>query len=246
MIRAIIVDDEIHCLETLAWEIEENCPDMTVIAQCKTAQQAIDAIRKENPDLVFMDIEMPLMNGFEVINRLSDMDFEVIFTTAYDEFALKAIKVNALDYLLKPIDADELVKATDKIRTHREGHSTQDLLESLFESLRSKHPKFTSIALPTMEGLEFINLDEIINCESFSNYTKIFTASGDSLMISKTLKEVERQIRGHQFFRVHNSHLVNLTHIKKYIKGKRGYLVMDNGRQIPVARSKKEEFLNLF
>jgi len=246
MIKTVIVDDEIHCLETLAWELRENCPEVEVIAKCSTAQQAIDCIQVEKPDLVFLDIEMPMLNGFDVLSRLDDIEFEVIFTTAYDEFALKAIKVNALDYLLKPIDADELIQAIDKIKHTKGNYSTQDLLEKLFETLRSKHPRFTSIALPTMEGLEFISLDDIVHCESCSNYTKIYTRQGESLLISKTLKEIERQIKGPQFFRVHHSHLVNLTLIQKYIKGKRGYLIMKNGHEIPVARSKKEEFLNLF
>ncbi|MEM6630356.1 MAG: LytTR family DNA-binding domain-containing protein [Bacteroidota bacterium] len=246
MIQTIIVDDELHCLETLAWELEENCPDVKILAQCSSPTQAIQTIKAHKPDLVFLDIEMPLMNGFDILEKLPELEFEVIFTTAYDEFALKAIKVNALDYLLKPIDSDELIKAIDKVRIQKEAYSTQELLEKLFETLRARYPKFNSIALPTMEGLEFVNINEIIHCESFSNYTKLYTLNGDSLLISKTLKEVEKQIKGHEFFRVHHSHLVNLMYIKRYVKGKNGYLIMKNNVQIPVARSKKEEFLKLF
>ena len=246
MIRAIIIDDELSSIETLEWEIEGNCKEVSIVAKCQSAQDGINAIKKHNPDLVFLDIEMPVMNGFELLRKLEKIDFEIIFTTAYDQFALKAIKANAMDYLLKPIDPDELIQAIEKVKHNRKPTVSQEMLESLFEKLKSQNPNFPSIALPTMEGLEFVAVQEIVHCESDSNYTNIYTLKGNHIVVSKTLKEIEESVKNHHFYRVHNSHLVNLIHVKKYRKGKGGSLEMSNGAVIPVSRSRKDELLKQF
>lgn len=246
MYNVIIVDDELSSIETLEWEIQQNCPDLNVVAKCQSPQDGIEKIREHKPDLVFLDIEMPKLNGFQMLKEIPKIDFDVIFITAYDQFALEAIKANAMDYLLKPIDPEELVRAIEKVKSNRRPVVSQEMLEKLFTNLKHTHPHFPAIALPSMEGLEFIHVDEIIRCESESNYTKIFTTNGAKIVVSKTLKEMEEAVKNHHFYRVHNSHLVNLIHIKKYKKGKGGILEMSNGESIPVSRSRRDELLKKF
>ena len=245
-LTAILVDDETHCLETLQWDLEQFCPEIEVLETCDSPEKGMKAIQKHQPDLVFLDIEMPGMNGFELLRKLAPVHFDVIFTTAYDQFALDAIKSNALDYLLKPIDGEELTTSVQKVLQQRSQPITQTLLEQLFENLKGQNPSFPSVALPTMEGLEFVEIQDIVYCESSSNYTYIYAMSGDRILVSKTLKEVESMLEGNHFFRVHNSYLVHLIYVKKYVKGKGGYLVLKNGSEIPVARSRKEDLLKLF
>ena len=198
---------------------------------------------KLKPELVFLDIEMPHMNGFEFL-KASSQDFGVIFTTAYDEFALVAFQHSAIDYLLKPIASDDIARAVQKFETGRLGAVTASQIEILFNRLEGKG--FTKVALPTQEGLEFADPTEIMRCESSSNYTNIHFRDKSRILISKTLKEVEEMLDGHGFFRVHHSHLINLNDIKKYVKGAGGYLVMDDDCQVPVSRSRKERLMELF
>jgi two-component system LytT family response regulator len=245
-IRAILVDDEKHCLETLAWQLEKFCPEVEVLEICDNAERALMIIENQEVELAFLDIEMPHMNGFELLQRLKKISFDIIFTTAYDMFAVKAFKFSALDYLLKPIDKDELIQAVRKVKAKRDQTTLPEQLNILFENLYSRKLPSQKIALPTMDGLEFVIADDIIHCQSEGNYTHIFMKDGSKFLICRTLKETEDLLSGHNFLRVHHSYSINLNHIKKYIKGDGGYVIMVNNSSISVSRSRKEELLKLF
>jgi two-component system LytT family response regulator len=245
-IRAIIIDDEKNSIEALEYELEDFHNEIEIIDKCLSASQGIKSIKKNKPDLVFLDIEMPNINGFEMLEKLDMIDFEIVFTTAYDQFALKAFEISAMDYLLKPVNNTDLKKVISKIRKQIDEPEIQRQLEMLFELMKSKNPEFPTIALPTMDTLEFIEINNIVNCTSDSNYTYVYTIENEKYYVSKTLKEVESMLKGHNFVRVHHSHLVNILHIKRYIKGRGGELVLKNGKVIPVSRNKKEDLMKLF
>lgn len=246
VIQALLVDDESHCLETLTWQLQKFCPDVNIFASCETAEKALDILRSQSIDLVFLDIEMPHMNGFELLQRLETIPFEVIFTTAYDMFAVKAFKFSALDYLLKPIDKDELVNAVAKAKEKKNQSIRPEQLDILFQNLYGRKQPSQKIALPTLNGLEFILANDIIHCQSEGNYTHIYLQDNTKYLICRTLKETEELLSGHNFFRVHHSHTINLNHIKKYVKGDGGYVIMTNNATINVSRSRKEELLRIF
>ena len=237
MIKAIILDDEKHSVATLAWKIEKFCPDVEVVARFTDSPEALDYLRKNPPDLLFLDIEMPRLNGFELLAELgNDLPFEVIFTTAYDEFGIKAVKANAMDYLLKPVQNQELKAAIERYK-RKVGQGMKTLFSSQQENTTNK------VALATKESIEFVRPEEIILCTSDSNYTMIYLTGNRKKLISKTLKDVEGMLESHGFFRAHNSHLVNLQHIKEYVRADGGYLMLSNGQTLPVARNRKEELL---
>lgn len=242
MIRAIIVDDEPYCCEVLSTLLEKYCPEVTIEAICFSAKEAITAISTHSPQLVFLDIEMPHMNGFQLLERLPHIDFDLIFTTSYDQYAIKAIKFSALDYLLKPIDRGELQiavrKAVDRLQ-----HPLPQQLQILLQKLYQPPPQVSRVALPTMEGLQLVPLDTIISCASSSNYTIISLKDKQKIIVSRTLKEIEEMLEDYLFMRVHHSYLVNLNEIRKYIKGEGGNLIMSDGSSVDVSRSKKEQLL---
>jgi two-component system LytT family response regulator len=245
MIKAIIIDDEKNALEVLEMQLNRFCKDVTVVAACDGGIKGIAAIKKHDPDLVFLDIEMPHKNGFDVLNETKGMNYDVIFTTAYDQFAIKAFKFSALDYLLKPVDILELQDAVEKVKNKKENGGLDEKIKTLFQQLQPQ--KLTDkIALPVGDAMQFIQPDEIIRCESESNYTYIFLSNGKKITMAKTLKEVEENISGSPFFRVHQSHLVNMNHISRYMKGDNAYIIMKDGTQIGVSRNKKEAFLESF
>ena len=175
LLNAVIVDDEKHCLETLSWQLQRFCPEVHLVATCNGAQEALAILQKQSVDLVFLDIEMPHMNGFEMLQQINQIKFDVIFTTAYDMFAVKAFQFSAVDYLLKPIDQDQLQQAVQKVLLKGQAISAEQL-NVLFQSLYQQTPNLQKIALPTMEGLEFIQSNQIVHCQSESNYTHIFLA----------------------------------------------------------------------
>lgn len=246
MIRALLVDDEKPCLEILSWQLNRFCPEVEVIAVCDSAENALSILSNQTVDLVFLDIEMPHMNGFELLQRLKKIRFEIIFTTAYDMFAVKAFKYSALDYLLKPIDKDELIQAIEKVKEKKDRTILPEQLNILFENFYNQKQPSQKIALPTLNGLEFVIADDIIHCQSEGNYTHIFLKDGGKFLICRTLKETEELLSGHNFFRIHHSHTINLNHIKKYVKGDGGYVIMSNNSSINVSRSRKEELLKIF
>jgi two-component system LytT family response regulator len=202
-----------------------------------------EAILKDRPELVFLDVEMPGMNGFDLLESFEEINFDVIFTTAYDEYALRAIKVSAMDYLLKPIDEEELVAAITKVKHKNEHRISQQHMELLLTNLNSD-TDFPRLAIPSLDGIEFVDVDHILHCEADRNYTTIHTVEGEKYIFSKTLKEIEKLLPSREFFRTHQSHLVNLRHIKKYIRGMGGEVVMIDGTHIRVAKAKKEALMD--
>ncbi|HSZ35057.1 MAG TPA: LytTR family DNA-binding domain-containing protein [Puia sp.] len=246
MIKAILIDDEVHCIDTLNMLISDYCPEVQVCDSCMSGKKALDAIEKIKPDLIFLDIEMPVMNGFEVLENFIQIPFSVIFTTGYDQYAIKAIRFSALDYLLKPIDPIELIAAIHKVQLQK-AHPSAIQFRMMMDQIQRKENNLTKIAVPTIEGFELVTIDQVIYCEADDNYTHVYLKNGYKLTACRTLKEIEEQLEEfNSFLRVHNSYLVNLNEAKKYIRGDGGYLIMNNGSTINVSRSRKELLLKKF
>lgn len=242
MIKAVLLDDELHCTKTLEILLGQHCPQVSIKAVFNSPIEALDYLQKTPIDVLFLDIEMPFLNGFDLLSKLGDVDFKVIFTTAYDKFAIKAFKYSAFDYILKPIDEEELVEAVKLLEQRVMGN---EQLQMLMDMMSSQSKKIDKVALPTSEGLEFIKVDDIVRCESDSNYTKIILLDSKALMVSKTLKEMTDLLSELDFVRVHNSHLINPKHITKYIKAGGGALILSDNVEIPISRQKKENILQL-
>lgn len=243
--KVILIDDERDALEMLEWIIRKHATELDIVAMCESSLEGLKKIQELKPDLVFLDIEMPQLNGFDMLERLGKYNFEVIFTTAYNQFAIKALKICALDYLLKPIDADELKAAVQKALT-RKTKASSEQLEMLMNYFKPEKPKTRRIALTASDHLIFVDTNDIIYCESDSNYTTFFLAKGDKVIVSKTLKDVEEILEGADFFRIHASFLINLKHVSKFTRGDGGYVVMTNNQHITVSRKKKDEFFEMF
>lgn len=241
-IRAIIIDDEAGNRENLQRMLERHCGNVQVQAVAASAIEGIDAIGTHSPDLVFLDIEMPHANGFELLENLPRIDFEVIFVTAFDHYAIRAIKFCALDYLLKPIDLLELKvaveKVSEKLLKARENESME-----IFMQNRRNPQQVKKIALPTADKVDFVAVNEIVRCQGESNYTHIFLANGKKILVSRTLKEYEELLSEYNFLRVHQSHLVNVAEVKTYVKRDGGYIVMSDGAEVSVSKQKKEAVL---
>lgn len=242
MIRALIVDDERDCCEVLKILIERHCPEVTVERICYSAESAMSTILSYQPQLVFLDIEMPHMNGFQLLETLPRINFQVIFTTSYDQYAIKAIRFSALDYLLKPIDRVELQAAVTKAAGLLNSPASEQI-EILMQQFHAQAGKSNRIALPTMEGVQLIPIDTIISCASKSNYTILYMKEKQKLMVSRTLKDIEEMLSRYNFLRVHNSYLVNVDEIRKYIRGEGGNLIMSDGSSVDVSKSKKDALL---
>ena len=242
MITAIIVDDEFYSAEILAALLERYCPDVKVIDICHSVSNALQSIAETKPNILFLDIEMPVMTGFELLEKLPEIDFDLIFTTSYDHYAIKAIHFSALDYLLKPVDPEELQKAVQKAVV-RMKHPLPQQIEILLQKLNHPAVLITKIAIPTIEGLQMVLVENIISCASDRNYTLLSLKGGQKIIASRTLKEIEEMLEDYSFARVHHSHLVNLNEVEKYIRGEGGYLIMSNKTNIDVSRSRKEILL---
>ena len=246
MLKAITIDDEIHCLDTLGMLVADYCPEVQIVEQCVSAKKGLAAIEKFKPDLVFLDIEMPLMNGFELLEQFENIPFAVIFTTSYDQYAIKAIRFSALDYLLKPIDPKELVAAVHKVQQHTTPPSAEQF-RMLMDQIQHKEKGFTKVAVPTFEGFELIPVDEVLRCEADDNYSHVFLKNKSKITACRTLKEMEEQLQDFPFFiRVHHSWIVNLNEVKKYVRGEGGYLIMSDGSTVNVSRSRKDALIKLF
>ena len=243
MIRAILVDDEVHCIDTLSILISDFCPEVEALEKCLTAKKALEVIQKVKPELVFLDIEMPIMNGFELLEQFDQIPFSVVFTTSYDQYAIKAIRFSALDYLLKPIDPKELVAAVHKVKTQKAPPSAEQF-RMLMEQIQHKEKGFTKIAVPTAEGFELIPADQVVTCEADDNYAHLYLKSKGKITACRSLKEIEEQLEDFGYFvRVHHSYLVNLNEVAKYIRGEGGYLVMNDGSTVNVSRSRKNTLM---
>ncbi|HZI26346.1 MAG TPA: response regulator [Chryseolinea sp.] len=243
MLRAILVDDEPNCVHLLARQLEQYCPEVQVLGKITDSTEALELIRREKPDVVFLDIEMPEINGFQLLEQFKEISFSVIFVTAYDEFALKAFRFSALDYLLKPVDTFDLVSAVSKLeRQQRLDFRQLDLLKSQY--VFGQFPQ--KLAVPYQGSIIFVELKDIVYCESDSNYTKLILTNGKHHLLSKTLREVQEFLEGRNFLRVHRQYMVNLDHIRMYKKGEGNYLVMSNEDSIPVGRQHKDRLMQQF
>jgi len=239
-ITALIVDDEENSRFTLSEMLRMFCPDVKVIGEAEGVKTALEQTNKLDFDVVFLDIQMMDGNGFDYLRQVENIDFDVVFITAFDQFAIQAIKYSALDYLLKPLDADELKEAVKKVKK-KEPKSKKNY-DVLLDNLKDQEKQ--KLVLPTNEGIHIIQIDNIIRCEADDYYTRIFLADKRMIMVSKTLKNTEELLSGKSFVRSHKSHLVNLQFVKKYVKSDGGYLELKDGTTIPVSRRKKELILN--
>jgi len=245
MIKVIIVDDEVTAIKSLKWEIENFCNGVEVMESFTNPLEAISAINYLKPDCVFLDIEMPEMDGFQLLNELNYRGFDLIITTAYDSYALKAFKENAVDYLLKPVDSDDLVKSVSKIKKNKSENSLGKELQSVLQSLSTNATSSGKISLPLSGKTIFIYPEDILYCKSDGNYTTIYFKDNKKEILSKKIKDIENIFHHELFFRVHNSYLVNTKYIAEFIKTDGQYIVLENGVTIPVSRSKKTALLHL-
>jgi two-component system LytT family response regulator len=255
-VRAVIIDDESSSRSALRAKLSGHCPEVAVVAECGDGEEGVTIITEFNPDLVFLDIEMPWVNGFTMLQRLPHRNFEVIFVTAYDHYAIKAIKFSALDYLVKPVEVDELKAAVDKAIQKATQKATQDKhnpkisqdqdnlrLEILLQNLKTEKDQRQRIAIPSMDGLQFVRIDDIIYLEAESNYTVLYLTTRSKLTVSKTLKEFEDLLPSASFVRIHHSYIINCNAVERYIKGEGGQVVMKNTAVLDVSKRKKTEFL---
>lgn len=242
MIRAVIIDDEKAGREILRNLSQKYCSGIVEIAgEADSVFSGKEVLEQTRPDLVFLDVQMQDGTGFDLLEMLSEITFSVIFVTSYDKFAIRAFKYNAVDYLLKPVDPDLLAAAVGRVKLQHnpaENHAR-------YKTLSGNHQNPEKIALPGSDGIRFVKVDDIMRCESDSNYTTIFTVNREKIMVSRTLKEYEDMLEGTGFFRVHKSHLVNLKYVDKYIPGEGGYLILEDKTQVMVSRRKKESLLEI-
>ncbi|MFA6925354.1 MAG: LytTR family DNA-binding domain-containing protein [Bacteroidales bacterium] len=242
MLKAVIIDDEIDAIEYIELIIKQNCPDVVIAGKANSGLDGMKAINENKPDIVFLDIRMPLMSGFEMLKKIPDRDFEVIFTTAFDEYAINAIRASAVDYLLKPIKTQELIQAINKVKETKEKTTKKDeKYDVLFENLKSSIPK--KLVFHTLSGLELINITDIIYLQAEGCYTKIYLNNGEKTVISKNILEIEKLLDSKHFFRTHKSYVVNLQFIKKFSRQK-GYVEMLNNSKIEVSHRKKAELMD--
>lgn len=243
MSKAIIIDDEKESIYILQVLLNTYCPEIAVVATCASGNEGIQAIQIHQPHLVFLDIEMPQMNGFSMLEKLGEYSFEVIFVTAYNQYAIKAFKFSAFDYLLKPIDAEDLLKTVQKWKNKKANPNPLEQFQHLLQSLKNPISSIQKMVIPTADGFQFVKIDDIIRLETAGNFT-VFHLNGKTQLIStQILKEWEDTLQNHSFFRIHNSHIINLQYIKKYIKGDNGQVIMEDGTSLDISRRRKEEFL---
>jgi len=243
-ISALIVDDELSSVQNLQQKLETFCTDVQVVATAQKPEEALLLIQHHKPDVVFLDIEMPKMNGFRMLDELNTYDFEIIFTTAYNHYAIDAIRISAFDYLMKPIAIADLQNAVQRLLAVKQ-NNTKEKIDILKHSLQDKKSQDDKIAIPTAEGIEFIPIKNILHIESSSNYSRIHLNNSKVITVSKLLKDFEDMLLPYRFYRIHHSHLINLHYIQKYLKADGGQVMMQDGTVIDVARRKKEEFLKI-
>lgn len=243
MIKALIVEDEQKSREMIAMLVEKNCPQIEIVGLAKNVKEGIDLINSTKPDLVFLDISMPDGTGFDLLEAVQGKKFELIFTTATDKHALKAIKYSACDYLLKPIDIDELKIAVEKVLQKKNSTPSMDNLQFLIQQLKKADDNYQKITLPTGNAYEIINIKDIIRCEADASYTHFHLVGGKKIMVSFSLKHYEDLLPENEFIRVHHQHLINMNHVTRFLKQDGGYAVMSDGTQIEISRRKKDAFM---
>ncbi len=243
MIRAFAVDDEPAAISTLTLMIERYTPEITELQTTNRPQDALELIEFYKPDLVFMDIQMPVYNGFDLVKELKHINFEIIFTTAYDQYAIEAIRFSALDYLLKPIDPEELKAAVQRFIERRSEveQYRKDVYDNLVNNIRSVQKEFT-LAISSSDGMYFYKPNQIIRLEAESNYTRFFFTDKKPLIVAKTLGEYEELLAPHGFLRTHRTHLVNRHHVESFMPD--GFLLMKDNSKVEISRRRKEEVLD--
>ncbi len=238
--RAILVDDERANLENLQVLLEKYCPKIKIVATALTVQHAVEIINLHKPDLLFLDIHMGKSSGFDLLNQLIEKWFEVIFVTAYDQYGIQAVKFAALDYLLKPVNPDELISAVAKAETRVRNKIQNEQLNFLLQQIKAPENVVQKIALPQHNEIRYVEVKEILRCEADNTYTFFFLANGDKILISKPLKEYSDLLKPHGFLRTHQSHLINPSFVKSWLKEDGGVLLMTNGDKIPVSKPNRE------
>lgn len=246
MIKAVIVDDEQHCIDRLSRLLEQYCSETIMLAgHFSTVDDGIRGVKLFQPQLVFLDVQIHDKTGFDLLQQLPEKNFDIIFTTAYEKYAVQAFRFSAIDYLLKPVDPGDLVQAVYKLSNKKPptelNLKVQNLLENIEQLKQYTPPK--KIMVATINGFELLPVIDIIRCQSDINYTTIFIKDRTKLVVAKTLKEFEEMLEEYNFFRVHNSHLVNLAYVKSYNKGKGGSVIMTDNTEIEVSTRRKEDFL---
>ena len=241
-IKSIIVDDEKHGRENIAGILRQHCPDVIISGEADSVNDAISLIRKHQPDLVFLDIEMPKANGFEILEHFKEVNFEVIFVTAYDSYAIKAIRFSAADYILKPINYKELKSAVERVAERIHLKEENERIKELHRNIQQ--PENPRIGLPTGDRIEFIDVIKIIHCRGEGNYSHVYLEDGNHVLVAKTLIEFEELLQEHGFIRTHKSHLVNLKHVNAYVING-GALRLSNGEKVAVSRRRKERVLKM-
>jgi two-component system LytT family response regulator len=243
LVEAILVDDDPSNRKNLRLLLEADHPEIQILAEATNGAEALACIKTHQPQLVFLDVEMPDMTGFDVLEKVEDRQFEVVFVTGYDKYALRAFKFSAIDYVLKPIDRQELTASIRKVKTKISGQQRSHELENLLYNL-SANDQQKKLAIPSGDRLEYIQINEIVRCEAEANYTHIHLTSQKTLMVAKTLKEIEALLYGYGFFRVHQSYLINLKEVVSFVKSDGGYVITSDGNKNRVARQKKKELID--
>ena len=244
-IPVVIIEDEKNSQELLKELVNQYCEPLEVVAIAGSVSEGLAAIKEHQPKIIFLDIELPDGDGFQILENQEKIDFDVIFTTAYDQYAMRAFKFAATDYLLKPVDIEELQDAVERaVEKQKDGPSIDsDQLKSLLQNIRNQGKTFKRIVLPTTNGFTVVNPEDIIRCESDRNYTFIFLKDGRKILVSRTIKEYEEMLTPHNFFRIHQSHLINLAYLKNYTRGRGGYVELSDGTTLDVSARRKSDFL---
>ncbi len=245
--KIAILDDEMHGVESLVLHIHQIFPEASIVYKSTKPLEALNVLKRLEVDLLFLDVEMPVLNGFEFLKKFGEIPFDVIFTTAYSQYALEAFKAQAVNYLLKPIDADELKASMEQYlrkMPRKTDYATAEI-DSLLATLKRNGILKNKIAIPTLDGLEFIEISQIVYCQAQSNYTNIVTLEG-TIMISRTLKEVEKILSKFSFIRVHQSYLINPNFLERYHRGDGGYVVLADEYRIPISQSKRQRVVEIF
>ncbi len=245
MIRAILIDDEINAIKSLEWEVNNFSDKVTIVGKYTKPEDAIEGINTLKPDCVFLDIEMPNMDGFQLLSKLKFRKFDLIITTAYDNYAIKAFKENAIDYLLKPVDSDDLLQAIARVLTNRKTQTIGDKIEKMFGEINQPKQYLSKIQLPVSGKIIFVEATDVLYCKAEGNYTTVYLKNNAKHLLSKKIKDVIENFPKDVFYRVHKSYYVNLNAIKEIVKNEGLYIILDNDVSIPVSRTKKDELMNL-
>lgn len=244
--KVVVIDDEDRSRQTIVQLLNKYCPEVTIVCECNSAQDAFVQINLTRPDLIFLDVQMPNASGFDLLKKFPSVDFEVVFVTAYNQYALQAIKICALDYLLKPVQIDELIQAVEKAGKRISERDSSKKISQLLNNLVNKNIYTAKIALPSGSGLDFVPISKIVRCEADGSYTHIYLDNGQRFTTTRSLREYEEMLPETQFFRPHNSHIINMEHILKYQKGEGGTVIMSDKSTVDIAKRRKKEFLERF